>query len=55
MSIGCIGGVIGPMICGSIMDFYKAPWPGFLLVGFLAVLAGVSILSIQETGQKKEV
>ena len=53
MSIGCIGGVIGPMICGSIMDFYKAPWPGFLLVGFLAVLAGVSILSIQETGQKK--
>jgi MFS family permease len=53
MSMGSVGGVLGPIICGWIMDSSDAHWPGFLTIGTITVLAGLWICSIRETGQSR--
>lgn len=53
MGIGSLGGVLGPLICGWVMDLNQAPWPAFLIIGVVTVSAGLLICLIRETGQPK--
>jgi cyanate permease len=52
--IGNIGGFLGPIIAGKVMDLTGANWPGFIFMGTSLIIAGFCIFPIRETGQRKK-
>jgi MFS family permease len=42
--LGTIGGLLGPVIAGKLMDVSGTTWPGFVFVTVLGVLAGLVVI-----------
>jgi len=52
--IGNLGGFLGPIVAGKVMDLTRANWPGFIFMGTSLIIAGFCIFPIRETGQRKK-
>jgi MFS family permease len=52
--IGNIGGFIGPIISGKIMDITGVQWPGFLFMGAALIIEAFFIFPVRETGQGRK-
>lgn len=52
--IGNIGGFLGPIVSGKIMDVTGSDGLGFLFMGFILILGSLFILPVRETGQGKK-
>ena len=52
LSIGYLGGLIGPWLIGYLRDLLGSFWPGFMIVAIITEVAMVLGLVIKETGLK---
>jgi MFS family permease len=51
--IGNIGGFVGPILSGKLMDVTGAQWPGLIFMGLCFFAAAFIIIPLKDTGVKK--
>ena len=54
LMVGNIGGFIGPIVSGKIMDITGAQWPGFLFMGAALIIEAFCIFPVRETGHGRK-
>ena len=51
---GNLGGLIGPIITGKLMDITGVHWPGLIFIGAVLIIAAFFIIPVRETGQGRK-
>jgi len=52
--VGSVGGFIGPIVAGKLMDISGNNWSGFLFMSLALIIAAAVIAPLTENGGKKK-